>query len=740
MREFKSLNPVGLHADFDEAIQTEEPIVQVEESDHRIVINYTFPGFYLSDIKHKVRRKNVKFVTPHIESTGSLMVSGKAALPSFGRYVQIPPETMFTVKVETGSPVLFEDVLLAPAQVNLSDDETQPHKLEYDQEFYSEDHLYPEKLVEVTGPQQLEEYTALLVHVHPLQYNPAKRQITGFGNITVIIDLTPVTDSPPAPYIPNDSDQRVYGNLFLNPKKRYGPTKAATDELVDEDLVVRPPSLSRLVLFNPQYLIVYYDEFHAAAKKLMQWKNDKGIVTGMVPISKITNDPETLRRYLYNWRAGLRKALRYVLLLGDADHITPHTISGGPWGSNITDYYFGANRDVNPALLTETEYVNPWLSIGRIPVRTAGEAIQVVDQIINYEKNPPGDLSYYDRMLVAAYFQDESSPLDHRDNRGYLRTMENLAVALEGLGYTVERIYTTNDPHAERYDDGTLIPASVKAQFTDEASATARLISAVTEGQLIIGHRDHGGSGGWSHPRFQIGDLAMTTGDMPSAFFSINCLTGMFDPVAECFAEANLRMQGTAPSLIAATRLSATHLNNPLETALYDALFANIIATFPGGIASYPVKNNRLGDMLNYAKMYLPVAVSGSEYYIKDHFEIYHVVGDPTLEVWVRDPVTIRMKLRLMGYRKLHIALSSVPVGTTLTVYYDGHLLRRLEPTSVNTFIALPDPSSSVIPSLRLHRVRVCCYAPGSHYVESSVIIPGFIPVPVTPVPPIPVP
>jgi len=736
MREFKSLQTTGLHLEFDATIHTEEPIVQFEQDNQHIKISYTFPGFYLSDISHKVDKKTVKFRTPHIQSVGNLMVSGKATLPSFGRYVQVPPKTKYTVKIETGEPVQFDDVLLAPAQVDVSDSVDQPVVFEYDRDFYESDNLYPENLVEVTGPLQVEDYNALLIHVRPLQYNAAKRQIIGFGNITITISLTPETDAPPAPYIPDKNDQRAYGNLFLNPKKEYDTRADDPTTTLLPEIVIKPPILFPIYLFNPQLLIVYADGLVEAAEKLMQWKNEKGLSTAIVPISKIGNDPEKLRKYIYSRRSRLLAALRYVLLLGDVDQIKPHTIQNSPWGANVTDYYFSVNKDIDPNTLGTNDLLDPWLSIGRIPMSTSAETLQVVDQIIAYEKTPPTDLSFYDRMLVAAYFQGGPN---HQDTRGYLRTMETLAIAMEGLGYIVERVYVTDDPQAKYYDDGTLIPASVLAKITDNATATAHLIQATTQGQLIIGHRDHGEETGWYMPPFHILDLNQVTGTMPSVFFSINCLTGMFDrpamgvPQQECFAEANLRLEGTAPSLIAATRVSHTGLNNYLETALYDAVFANIISTFPAGTASYPLKNNRLGDMLNYAKMYLPVVVSGIDNYIKDEREIYHVVGDPTLEVWVRDPLIIRMKLQLMARTRLLINLSSVPTGTYLTIWYDGKLLRGLEPTSVNTVITLPSSVVLPIPFLRTHSVRVCCYAPGARFVEASITIPVFISQPVQP-------
>ena len=49
MRKFMSLKPERLPRAFDAEIHGEDPIVEVEESEGRIVVSYTFPGFYISD-------------------------------------------------------------------------------------------------------------------------------------------------------------------------------------------------------------------------------------------------------------------------------------------------------------------------------------------------------------------------------------------------------------------------------------------------------------------------------------------------------------------------------------------------------------------------------------------------------------------------------------------------------------------------------------------------------------------
>jgi hypothetical protein len=214
------------------------------------------------------------------------------------------------------------------------------------------------------------------------------------------------------------------------------------------------------------------------------------------------------------------------------------------------------------------------------------------------------------------------------------------------------------------------------------------------------------------------------TGKTPSIFYSINCLTGQFDiNPTESFAEKNLRMDGTAPTLIAATRVSHSWLNNDLEKGLFDATFGGVIPTFPSGTASYPITFNRLGDVLNYAKSYLPIGASGSPEYIKDQFEIYHVIGDPTIELWTTAPrsVSVKAAIAIVLRRKvLDIQLSECPKGCTLTIWADEQMVRRLEPSSTHVAISMDDLhlQAGTTPTKAIY---VCFHAPGCGYKEVNV-------------------
>jgi len=707
MREFKSLNPAGLPDSFKIEIHGEEPIVKIEESKEHMVISYIFPGFFLSDDSRDVEGERIFFKQINIAKTGFLAESGKPLLPSFGRYVQIPLNSDYKFTVKKGEPVQFDNILVLPAQEKLMDNPEEEISFEYDKEFYSKDEFYPRDIVEITGPFEIDGYKALLIHVRPFQYNPAKRKLIGFGNIVVNIDIFPKKEeSDEHSLIDSRLDREVFGNLFLNPKRRI------EERLEIEPGRIRIPPIKR----GPEFLIIYHESFKDAAKKLAKWKNMCGLYTEIVSINKVGNTVDKIKKYIRNRRKFLFSRLRYVLLFGDTNMIASETIPGGPYGSNITDYYYATPKDPTGS----NEYVMPWLSIGRIPVQTLDEGQDVVNQIIAYEKNPPCDPEYYRRMAFGAYFQDDL-PQDGRADRAYIKTMEDIREHLISIGFDIERIYVSNNPNPQEYIDGTPVPQEVKNSIVDSDTATDMLISTTSEGQLVIGHRDHGNWDGWVHPSFKINHLDAITSEYPTIFFSINCLTGQFDSNPhDSFAEKILKIKGGAPSLIAATRSSNTWLNNHLIKALFDAVWPGVLPTFPGSTASYPVKYNRLGDILNYAKTYLPVKMSGSAQYIKDHFEIYHIIGDPTIELWKSAPITVNMRVIKRGLY-LYIILSNCPNGSVITIWHRNKLLKRIKPSSTLIRISLRD--IALFPSPIRPIISVCFWAPEHRFRQINMKI-----------------
>jgi hypothetical protein len=329
-----------------------------------------------------------------------------------------------------------------------------------------------------------------------------------------------------------------------------------------------------------------------------------------------------------------------------------YTIVGGTLGS-----------DVPYALMDRPFDLLPDLAIGRIPVDTLAEAQAVVDKTIDYERRPPWDLSFYSNVSVVGLFQGFRSgdPLG-RDQRSFIEESEHTRDTLLANGYQVQRIYAISDEDPGdgndtplRYYDGRDLPSAL-----DGASGFAwngdnwDIRNALLDGRFLVTYRAHGSAYGWAHPRLEAPTGAV---GLTPVVYSITCESGLFDnessgstrwasgvhPGGVYFAESWLREPDRgAVGVIAATRVSPTWANSMLLRGLIDA-------TWPDNDPSYgrSASLRRLGDILSYGKQYLianigttyggPYAEVSTSAALRNLY-MYHVLGDPTLEMWIETP------------------------------------------------------------------------------------------------------
>lgn len=729
MPDLKSLNANNLPEGHDLASHGEKPLVDFELNKNKLEISYIFPGIIISEQDSKVADNYLREKMPAklhevgISGIGFFSESGKPLLPSFGRFVQIPPGCNYEIHIEKNEPKEYGDLKIKPAQENMKDQDA--GTVEFDENAYNQDKFYPGEIIECSRPMYMDGYRVICIHVRPLQYNPKKNLLHAYSNIKVSIDLLPGKTLEGKEADPEELDNWVFldrskslegfGNLVFNPSRSF----------FERSPVLRlPVAQIRTRPDIPEFYIIYGDVFEKPAQKLAEWKQKKGIETRAVCIDTITgsekSDIAKLKDFIREKRREPFSPLRYVLLFGDVGHIPTGEVTG-----NTTDHYFFTHRDA----IDDSDCIIPWISGGRIPARSEKEGMSVVDQIIRYEKSPPYDPEYYNRMTVAAYFQDvdESGLQDGRANMAYMKTMESIRDHMLSHGFKVNRVYVSNNREPSAYIDGTPVPLKVKESIlykNNGGIATKRLVGYVNEGQLIVGHRGHGGKDGWANPAFKTADVKTIASHRPSIFFSINCLTGSFDRQEEGFAEQILALNGGSPSLIASTELSGSWRNDSMIKALYDAIWPGAIPTYPVTTMRYPIKYYRMGDILNYSKAYLLTA-HGINRNTRKQFEIYHVIGDPTLHIWGEEPLTLRLRASI-SKDMLIINMNTCPRDAVLSIWYGKTRLKRMEPTGTRLAIPLmlfQDLPKDALDSARAEPYALSIYfsAPGHRFAESKL-------------------
>jgi hypothetical protein len=605
-------------------------------------------------------------------------------VPVFHRLLAVPQGAKATVNFKPGQSSTLK-LNLYPIQPEAAD---KSGKREFPQfenppftknkEAYERNANFPAEVCDVKSSGKARDLQLAQLAVAAGQYNPVTEVLTLFESVEFEI----VFQGGKGGFLPPAAN-----NPFEN-------TASYVSTLLNSEIIFKYPigDIRRWVCFGEEYLILTHPDFRAAADRLAEWKNDKGIATRVFNVNDGggagPDTKEEIDAFIENRYGKCLTRPSYVLLLGDAEFIP--TFYRDTYGSDTT------GTDYPYALLGDDDET-PDFALGRIPVDTLEEANTVVDKIIKYEQHPPSQSSFYQNVGVASQFQCCRTDVDQdgRDQRAFIETTEFVRDHLLDQGYGAARIYTetmdedyTGDPAPRRFFDGTLLPAELRPSsgFAWDGS-TADIVDAWNAGRFLFLHRDHGWQYGWGNPSFSSDNVVndLNNGDLLPVVFSVNCASGLFDnemaggdygtDVNETyFAEHLLRKSGGgAVGMLGDTRNSPTGPNNVLTKGFFDAVWPNLLPDFGDGTSKH-----RLGDILNHGKLLL-ISTYGLPAVTADldgtpaasELYLWHVLGDPTLEMWTAKP-----GLKLIRHYDFILAQNYLLVkyeleGTLITAYQE---------------------------------------------------------------------
>ncbi len=508
---------------------------------------------------------------------------------------------------------------------------------------YARDALYPAEVCSVQYLGQLRDLRLAAVEFAAGQYNPVTRQLTLFS--TMDYELAFEGGEP-------DFLTRASQNPFET------TTGIHSSFLLNHDVLSAHVSSEGIQRFCPgeEFLILTHPRYRAPADQLADWKRLKGISTTVVNVND-GDDPgpdtkEQIDAFIDEHYDECMVRPSYILLFGDAEDIPTWIIQRlikDPGVTIATDYPYSTYNTA-----PEVHDMCPDFALGRIPVNTEQQAQIVVDKIIQYESNPPaGPGLFYNQIAFPAAFECCRTGVPDpgwENGRSFIGKAEFFRDLLVGLGYGVERIYDLNvrgeyegDSTPRAYSNGTPLPSPLRPEDNYPWDGdTNDVIAAFNEGRTIIVHFDHGGVTGWGHPHFVNSDLSqLTNGDRLPVVFNMDCSSGAFDHT--CFAESALRMSGGgAVAVFAWTRMSNSYYPSPVMKSVLGGLWP---AAFPEYADGTP--KHRLGDLLNYSKLGMANVAAGedpnSTAYLNaiNHIRLYHLIGDPTLDIWTGSPVRL---------------------------------------------------------------------------------------------------
>lgn len=566
---------------------------------------------------------------------------GNPELPTLIKMLEVPLCDGIRVRILSKDSVhqsLSQQHAIYPAQPSRSKSDEGPFSLVINENCYSQNSFYGDDLVEVKKSGVARNINLATLYFSPIKYNPVTQEVIIYTEVEIEITF----------YRPNIGATQQMKELHSAPSFN------------GNSLVINPISHQRdaLTAAPIKYLIVAHSSFRGELDQFIAWKKRKGFIveigyTDEANVGTTTTSIGNFIRSHYNDATPENPAPLYVLLVGDVQQVPAFS---GNAGSHVTDlYYFTWTGDD----------VIPDCYYGRFSAQNLSQLTPQIEKTLMYEQYTMTDPSYLDKAVAIAgvdrgtsgdYGYTHGNPVIHYLTNEYLNSSN---------GYTtVDAFY---NPHA--------------------STNTSVIANLLKSGVGYANYTAHCNYNMWGDPQFSLNDVAaMTNVEKMGLMIGNCCLSNKFDE-SECFGEAVLRKGNFSGAVGYIGGSNSTYWNEDYYWAVGLRSIGN-----SGTVPNYDVNNLGAYDRLfhthnePYADWYITnasmmmagnMAVHSSSSSLKTYYwEIYHLMGDPSVMTWLSQPDIMQVT-----------ANNTLFVGTTtLQVQAVPH-----------AYVALTDPSVNLI-------------------------------------------
>jgi hypothetical protein len=382
-----------------------------------------------------------------------------------------------------------------------------------------------------------------------------------------------------------------------NPTYRINTPVRQTAEFKSwlSDSVINYRDNSRLGEATGSLVIIYNPAASdlSIIQPLIDWKHQKGWDVRAVSTTETGASTTGIKNYLQNAYNTWTNPPEYVLLLGRAT-----TTNIVPTYSEF--YYYNTVGDYKYVLLDGSDII-PDAYIGRLTFASADQLTTMINKIIAYEKNQglSGSNWFNSGLLVS----------DETDSGPSCTTCIDYVKTLM-LEYNP-------DTQLSYINTGTFAP---------------QIITALNQGVSNYYYRGHNGYSGVTNT--DISNL-INAGRYP--FISlITCFSGNFGQQSTLSIGEQFMRVGTTSSpkgaigFIGSSCETHTCLNNIMTGAIAYGLYRE-------GLTNQ-------GQVLHRAKLGLMACYPQNPYsYLNQNFQSLNLLGDPTLDIWLRQPRTLNV-------------------------------------------------------------------------------------------------
>ncbi len=597
-------------------------------TNQNLIFTNSLEGFYMTSVKTTDGTYSRIIVPEYFPDKKT----GFPELPVMTKLIEVPLDAEFEINVISYDEQVINmndynvSLPLVPNQVSLFKNQDpgtvafeKNNSVYRDKEFYSTEPVKAELISKMRGIQVAQ------ITVSPFSYDIETNTLTIKNNIKaeIVFKNTDITKS-----------------VQLKADK-YSP--AFTNAYNDLWNYKTPATKDAISQYPIKYVIIADRMFESALQSFIEWKTMKGfyVTVGYTDeIGSTTTEIKSFIQGLYDAGTAEDPAPTFVLLVGDVAQVPSFNMS-----QHYSDMYY-CEFDGG------TDYI-PEIYFGRFSATNVTQLLPQIEKTLMFEEYTFPDPSYLNEVVLVAGDDGTYGPTHANGQINYAHN------------------YYFNSEHG--LTDYTFL-------YPSAGSSATEIKADISDGVGFVNYTAHCGVTGWAGPSFTNSDIpALQNND--EYFFSIgNCCQSNTFYESECFGEALLRAEkkgavvhiGGSNSTLwdedfywscgVTSSVSATTSYEQTTQAAYDHLFHE------NGETRYASAYE-----ITYAgNMAVTASTSSSKKY---YWEIYHVMGDPSLMPYIGVPDEIEANY----LPSLTLGMSSLTVTTEPEAYaaisIDGVLL-----------------------------------------------------------------
>ena len=584
-----------------------------ETSNQLVITEKSLTEFTFINHLTEIQTLNVKtdvgdFTKIIVSGYGENALRGNAELPVLEELINIPLRAEVAIEIvnkEEKTIFLSEYGInnnIFPSQPSISKGENAANlPFYYNDDYYSNNDFHTQKLITTEYLGKMRGQQLARISVAPFQYNPVTNELKVVTKmeVKVIFKNTDVTAH------------------LANKQKYYSPE---FEHLYKSCLNYLPMQEKEVITTSPiKYVIISDSAFQTALQPLVEWKTKKGfmLVEGYTNNPLVGNTTTSIHTYLknmYDNATATDPAPTYLLIVGDIGQVPSFNN-----GNHLSDMYF-CEFDGGGDFYPEMYY-------GRFSAITPEDVEVQVHKTLTHERYTFSDPSFLDEVLLVAGVDANMAPTYGNGQINY--GTDNYFNTAHGL--TVYNYL---------YGSGTPITS-------DMPGASAAIIADVSAGVGFANYTAHCGSSGWSDPSFSTSDVPGLQNNDEYGFVIGNCCQSNKFDVPVCFGESLLRANNKgAVGYIGGS--NNTYWDEDFWWAVgNDSISAN--PTYAGtGLAMFDCMMHENGEqqedwfitagqLIHSGNLAVTQAGGAEQYY----WEIYHLMGDPSLMPYIGVPTTL---------------------------------------------------------------------------------------------------